>query len=94
MLEKKRVPWWWVIVPILVSILISGGGIYYGWAQAVANADHKVIVQRIQMSEDAISRDEDLITSNTFAINDLAKNMAVLQGQLTEIINILKGAYK
>lgn len=93
--QRGKAPWSMsAFVAVLVSIFLAGGGVFWAFAQTAANADHKVIVQRIQKDEDDIGRLENIVVTNTGNIVDLKQQMAAIQAQNAEILNILKGVYK
>lgn len=88
--NNKRITIRWEVFALVIGIIVGGGGVFYGWAQSEANADHKVIIQREQMNEDAIVKDEAIIASNTFSISDMKTDMAAIKESSAENGRLLR----
>lgn len=86
---KATIPLW-AAVTVIVSLLIAGGSIYYGWAQAIANADHKIILQKQQQDENEIGRLEEITVSNTHAIADIGNAMTKLTTQVQDFVAVVR----
>ena len=92
--NKGKAPWpVSAFVGLLITILLAGGATAWAFAQTMANADHKVIIQRQQADEDAIVRLQDITTTLTFNGVDMMKSVAAIQAQNAQIIALLKGEY-
>jgi predicted ABC-type transport system involved in lysophospholipase L1 biosynthesis ATPase subunit len=81
------------VIAVLTLILATGGAVFWAFAQTTANTDHRVILQRQQIDEDAILKLQELTTTLTFNGVDMMKNMSALQAQNVQIIALLKGEY-
>ena len=93
--RRGKAPWpMSAFVALLVTMLLAGGSVFWAFAQTAANADHRVLVQRIQADENELEQLQNITVNNTGNIVDLKQEFSAIKAQTEEILAILKGEYR
>ena len=61
----------WAVIVVLISILLAMGGVYYGWANKLSQAELNDVRINIQQLDNEMQETHELDFSQTAAISDI-----------------------